>query len=74
MTERLVILEDGPMAGAVIRVPDNALGITVYLDPGPESTAFSAYYSFYSEPPQTDSEGREIWSQGPRRFHYPVGI
>lgn len=72
MAERIVILEDGPMAGMVIQVPENALGITVYLNPGPGSATFSAYYSFYSEPPQTDSEGREIWSQGPRRFPYPV--
>lgn len=72
MTERIVILEDGPMAGAVIPVPENALGITVYLNPEPDT--FSAYYSYYSEPPQTDSEGREIWSQGPRRFPYPIGI
>ncbi len=71
MTERIVVLEDGPMAGMVIPVPEDASGIEFYLTP--YSSAPAACYSAYSSRPHLDDEGREVWRQGPQLYPYPTG-
>jgi hypothetical protein len=69
MSDRLVTLKDGPLAGAVMPVPNGALGVTVHFDDGSIPVLWkSCRYSFAHE---TDAQGRETWAQGPRIYEYP---
>jgi len=67
MSDRQLIVKDGPLEGAVFPVIEDAVNMTIYFGNG-----VSRVSCHYSTTFKTDAEGREIWAQQPRRYDYPI--
>jgi hypothetical protein len=67
MSDRQLILKDGPLEGAVFPVIEDAVGISIHFGRGVDRVSY-----YYSSTFATDAEGREIWAQQPRRYDYPI--
>jgi len=67
MSDRQLILKDGPLEGTVFPVIGDAVGISIHFGHGGDRVSY-----YYSSTFKTDAEGREIWAQQPRRYDYPI--